>query len=171
MPRRILPPWPRKSISFSSLQTLSLTGQRGTTPETDPVNPLSVYGETKVAAEEIVLRNPRHLVLRTSLNSGATPDGSSLQRANARKLGAEGKTVKLFHDEFRCPISAAVTARALWELAARGAGAFIIWLARNDYPACKSASCSPPAIRNWPPGSKAVPCANTWARPARLIPP
>jgi dTDP-4-dehydrorhamnose reductase len=33
-----------------------------------------------------------------------------------------GKTLQLFFDEFRCPIPAAVTARATWELAALTAG-------------------------------------------------
>jgi len=104
-------------IFFSS--DLVFDGRRGNYSESDAVNPLSVYGETKAAAEEIVLRNPRHTVVRTSLNSGATPKGNSAYNEQMRQSWRKGKTVKLFLDEFRCPIPAAVTARAVWELAAR----------------------------------------------------
>jgi dTDP-4-dehydrorhamnose reductase len=104
-------------IFFSS--DLVFDGRKGNYQESDAVNPLSVYGETKVAAEEIVLRNPRHIVVRTSLNSGATPKGNTAHNEQMRESWREGRTLKLFMDEFRCPIAAAVTARALWELVAR----------------------------------------------------
>ncbi len=104
-------------IFFSS--DLVFDGRKGNYQENDAVNPLSIYGETKVAAEEIVLRNPRHIVARTSLNSGTTPKGNTAYNEQMRESWREGRTLKLFVDEFRCPIAAAVTARALWELAAR----------------------------------------------------
>jgi dTDP-4-dehydrorhamnose reductase len=110
-------------IFFST--DLVFDGKKGNYGESDAVNPLSVYGETKAAAEEIVLRNPRHTVVRTSLNSGATPKGNSAYNEQMRQSWREGKSVKLFMDEFRCPIAAAVTARAVWELAAsRQAGLY-----------------------------------------------
>jgi dTDP-4-dehydrorhamnose reductase len=104
-------------IFFSS--DLVFDGRKGNYTEGDAVNPLMVYGETKVAAEQIVLRNPRHSVVRTSLNSGATPKGNSAHNEQMRDAWREGRTLKLFCDEFRCPIPAVVTARAVWELAAR----------------------------------------------------
>jgi dTDP-4-dehydrorhamnose reductase len=104
-------------IFFSS--DLVFDGRKGNYRESDPVNPLSIYGETKAAAEEIVLRNPRHTVVRTSLNSGTTPKGNTAYNEQMRESWRKGQTLKLFVDEFRSPISAAVTARALWELAAR----------------------------------------------------
>jgi dTDP-4-dehydrorhamnose reductase len=107
-------------ILFST--DLVFDGTKGNYVETDPVNPLSVYAETKTAAEAIVLRNARHAIVRTSLNSGASPGGRSAYNEQLRAAWAQGKTVKLFHDEFRSPISAAATARALWELAARPRG-------------------------------------------------
>jgi dTDP-4-dehydrorhamnose reductase len=103
-------------IFFST--DLVFDGRKGNYVETDPLNPLSVYGETKAAAEALVSRNARHAVVRTSLNSGASPGGRSAYNELLRAAWAEGKTVKLFHDEYRCPISAAATARAVWELAA-----------------------------------------------------
>jgi dTDP-4-dehydrorhamnose reductase len=107
-------------IFFSS--DLVFDGRKGNYVETDAVNPLSIYGETKVAAEAVVCVNRRHAVVRTSLNSGASPGGGSAYNEQCRAAWAEGKTLKLFHDEYRSPISAAVTARAVWELAARPRG-------------------------------------------------
>ena len=51
-------------------------GRRGNYREMDPANPLHLYGETKAAAEPIVLANPRHLVLRTSINGGTSRTGN-----------------------------------------------------------------------------------------------
>jgi dTDP-4-dehydrorhamnose reductase len=107
-------------IFFST--DLVFDGRKGNYVETDSVNPLSVYGATKVEAEAIVVRSNKHMVVRTSLNSGASTDGRSAYNEQLRATWAEGKTVKLFHDEFRSPIAAAVTARAVWELAARPQG-------------------------------------------------
>ncbi len=110
-------------IGFIFFSTdLVFDGKKGNYIETDAVNPLSIYGETKVAAEKIVLKNPRHIVVRTSLNSGSSPKGSTAYNEQLRDGWRRGKTVQLFFDEFRCPIPAAATARATWELAALDAG-------------------------------------------------
>jgi len=103
-------------IFFST--DLVFDGCKGNYVETDPVNPLSVYAQTKVEAEAIVAANSRHIVVRTSLNSGASPSGQSAYNEQLRAAWAAGKTLKLFHDEYRSPISAAATARAIWQLAA-----------------------------------------------------
>ncbi len=107
-------------IFFSS--DLVFDGTKGNYVETDQVNPLSVYAETKVAAEEIVLKNPRHIVVRTSLNSGSSPRGDTAYNEQLREAWKHGRTVRLFFDEFRCPIPAVVTARATWELAVAAPG-------------------------------------------------
>jgi dTDP-4-dehydrorhamnose reductase len=84
---------------------LIFDGRKGNYAETDPANPLHIYGETKVAAEEVVLKNPRHLVTRTSINYGASRAGS-----------------RSFNEQLRPAVE---TARAVWELAEKGcAGIF-----------------------------------------------
>ena len=95
---------------------LVFDGRKGNYTETDAANPLHVYGETKLAAEEIILKNARHLVLRTSLNGGVSPAGRAFNEQLRRSLQQAGQGMKLFTDEFRCPIPAIETARAVWEL-------------------------------------------------------
>ena len=104
-------------VFFSS--DLVFDGRKGNYDETDPVNPLSVYAQTKVAAEQVVLSNPRHTVIRTSLNGGTSPTGDRGFNEQLRQAWKAGKTLTLFTDEFRCPISAAITARVVWELVDR----------------------------------------------------
>ena len=101
-------------IFFSS--DLVFDGRKGNYAETDAVNPIHVYGETKLAAEQIVLRNPRHTVVRTSLNAGVSRAGNRGFNEELRLLWQKGKAMNLFTDEFRCPIFAGETARAVWEL-------------------------------------------------------
>ncbi|MBI5800564.1 MAG: SDR family oxidoreductase [Verrucomicrobia bacterium] len=104
---------------------LVFDGTRGNYTEADAPNPLSVYAETKVAAEQIVLANPRHTVLRLSLNFGRSPAGNRAFNEMLRADLAAGKSFSLFTDEFRCPTAAPVTARAMWELLGhRAAGLF-----------------------------------------------
>jgi dTDP-4-dehydrorhamnose reductase len=101
-------------IFFST--DLVFDGKSGNYDESAPVNPLITYGETKVAAEKIVLANPKHTVVRTSMNSGASPSSDRGFNEKLRHAWQASQTTKLFTDEFRCPIPAAVTARAVWEL-------------------------------------------------------
>jgi len=104
-------------ILFSS--DLVYDGRAGNYDESVPPNPLSVYAETKAAAEQIVLANPRHTVVRISLNGGNSPTGDRGFNEEMRRAWQAGRTLKLFTDEYRCPMPAVVTARAVWELAAR----------------------------------------------------
>lgn len=111
-------------IFFST--DLVFDGRRGNYIETDAVNPLTQYGETKAAAEKIVGQNPRHLVVRTSINGGVSIPGNRAFNEQLRAaLQASGQGMTLFTDEFRCPIPAIETARAVWELAQKnGTGLF-----------------------------------------------
>ena len=109
-----------KDAAFVFFSTdLVFDGRKGNYSETDAINPMSAYADTKAQAEQIVLANPRHTVIRTSLNSGASPKGMAY---NEMFLVAwkKSETLHLFTDEFRCPIPASVTARAIWELVGGG---------------------------------------------------
>ncbi len=103
-------------VFFSS--DLVFDGRKGNYDETGSPNPLNVYAETKVAAEQIVLANPKHTVIRASLNGGVSPTGNRGFNEEMRLAWREGRTLKFFTDEFRSPIPAAATARAVWELVA-----------------------------------------------------
>ncbi|HEY2140331.1 MAG TPA: SDR family oxidoreductase, partial [Chthoniobacterales bacterium] len=104
-------------IFFST--DLVFDGQAGNYDESAAVSPLTVYGKTKVQAEGIVLSNPKHSVVRTSLNFGASITGNRAFNEEMRHAVERGETLSLFTDEFRCPIPAVETARAIWELAAQ----------------------------------------------------
>jgi dTDP-4-dehydrorhamnose reductase len=96
---------------------LVFDGAKGNYTERATPNPLTVYAETKLAAERIVLANPKHTVIRTSLNAGRTSNGTAFNE-QWRAAWQRGESLGLFVDEFRSPMAAAVTARAVWELAA-----------------------------------------------------
>jgi len=95
---------------------LVFDGRKGGYVETDAPNPLSLYAETKAVAEQVVLRNPRHTVVRTSLNGGISPTGDRGFNEQMRIAWMAGRTLRLFTDEFRSPIAARITAQAVWEL-------------------------------------------------------
>jgi dTDP-4-dehydrorhamnose reductase len=110
-------------IFFST--DLIFDGRKGNYVETDAVKPIHVYGETKAAAEEIVLRNPHHIVVRTSINGGMSRAGNRGFNEQLRLAWQAGQGMNLFTDEFRCPIFAGETARVVWELVnQRRAGLF-----------------------------------------------
>jgi dTDP-4-dehydrorhamnose reductase len=102
-------------IFFST--DLVFDGLAGNYDETAAVHPLSAYAKTKAEAERLVLANPKHTVLRTSLNFGQSPTGDRAFNEQMRSAVQSGDILNLFTDEYRCPIPAEVTARAVWELA------------------------------------------------------
>ena len=105
-------------IQFIFFSTdLIFDGRRGNYIETDSANPLHVYGETKIAAEAIVLENPHHLVVRTSINGGISRAGNRGFNEQLKLSLQNSSGMRLFADEFRSPIFAGETARAVWELA------------------------------------------------------
>ena len=100
---------------------LVFDGKRGNYDEQATVNPLCVYGHTKAEAEKIVLRNSRHTVIRTSLNAGISPTRDRAFNEEMRAAWEAGRKLNLFVNEFRNPIPAIVTARAVWELVDKSA--------------------------------------------------
>ena len=105
-------------IPFAFFSTdLIFDGRKRNYTESDAPNPLHLYGETKAAAEQIVLKNPRHLVVRTSINGGISHAGNRGFNEQLRRSLQTGPGMTLFTDEFRSPVPAIETARAVWELA------------------------------------------------------
>ena len=50
-------------------------GKTGWYGETDEPNPINVYGQTKLEAEQAVLQNPGHTVVRIVLTAGTSETG------------------------------------------------------------------------------------------------
>jgi len=82
--------------------------------ETDPVSPVSYYGEQKVLAEVGMLeRYPKTAVCRMPLMFGIpSPNSNSFIQPFIKNL-REGKELNLFVDEFRNPVSATTAAKGL----------------------------------------------------------
>lgn len=94
-------------------------GKTGWYGEADEPNPINVYGQTKLEAEQAVLQNPRHTVVRIVLTAGTSERGDRSFVEDMYRTAKTGKDVTLYADEFRCPLPAAVIARAIWELVDR----------------------------------------------------
>jgi dTDP-4-dehydrorhamnose reductase len=89
----------------------------GTKPpylETDPVSPINIYGEQKVAAErEILTAYPQATICRMPLMFGiAPPTATSFIQPWLKALDAR-QSLQLFVDEFRTPVSAITAAKGL----------------------------------------------------------
>lgn len=82
--------------------------------ETDPVCPVSIYGEQKVMAENAMLsRYPRTAICRMPLMFGnGGPVAQSFIQPMLAKLQA-GEELSLFVDEFRTPVSGKTAAEGL----------------------------------------------------------
>jgi dTDP-4-dehydrorhamnose reductase len=94
-------------------------GRAGWYGETDEPNPINVYGQTKLEAEQAVLQNPGHTVVRIVLTAGTSETGDRSFVEDMCRTAKAGKDVTLYADEFRCPLPAGVIARAVWELVDR----------------------------------------------------
>lgn len=94
-------------------------GQRGWYREDDGPHPLNIYGQTKLEAEQHVLQNPLHTVVRIVLTAGTSRDGDRSFVEDMCRTAKAGRNVTLYADEFRCPLPAGIIARAIWELVQR----------------------------------------------------
>ena len=85
--------------------------------ESDPVAPLGVYGETKLAGELAVAEaNPAHTIVRTAWLFGA---GGRNFVDTMLRLGGEREEVSVVTDQVGCPTWTGHLAGALVELAER----------------------------------------------------
>lgn len=91
-------------------------GGQGWYREEDEPNPINVYGQTKLEAEQRVLHNPRHSVVRIVLTAGMSQQGNRSFVEEMCRVARNGQRMTLYGDEFRCPLPAGVIARAIWEL-------------------------------------------------------
>jgi dTDP-4-dehydrorhamnose reductase len=91
--------------------------------ESDPPNPVNVYGEQKALAEErMKQRDPETIICRLPLMFGeAGPSAQSFIQPMVQAI-KEGRGMRLFTDEFRTPISGAAAARGLFLALAKGEG-------------------------------------------------
>ena len=94
-------------------------GKTGWYSELDEPNPINVYGRTKLEAEQTVLQNSKHTVVRIVLTAGASEHGDRSFVEDMCRAARAGKAVTLYADEFRCPLPAGTIARAVWELVDR----------------------------------------------------
>jgi dTDP-4-dehydrorhamnose reductase len=80
-------------------------GSHGPLAEDEPVGPVNYYGESKLAAENIILKSSiSNCILRTVLVYGITND---MSRSNivlwVKKSLEDGKTINVVNDQFRTP--------------------------------------------------------------------
>ena len=100
---------------------LVFDGKKGTYNEGDAPAPLNVYGRTKLAGEEEVLRIcTRSVVVRLALSYGTTRGASGDWTLSMRRALDAGKTLHLYTDQFRTPAYVGDTAEAVFRLARSG---------------------------------------------------
>ncbi len=85
--------------------------------EDTPPDPISVYGRTRVAAEQLVLARDRSLVLRAGLWIGPSSNGRIGHLDWLRDRHRRGLPMTIVADEHRSAVWAEDGARRAWELA------------------------------------------------------
>jgi dTDP-4-dehydrorhamnose reductase len=104
---------------------LVFDGERAPYGEADPPAPLSVYGQTKAAAERAVLHAAGHAVVRVSLLFGPSLNGKENFFDHQVAALRDGQPVRLFHDEWRTPLDYATAAKALIAVARSPCGGLL----------------------------------------------
>ncbi|MBC8236170.1 SDR family oxidoreductase [bacterium] len=107
----------RSSVRLLHISTdVVFDGEKGWYKETDPVNPINEYGRAKSEAERVVLEHTNSAVIvRTSLITGLK--NQDPRTSDIRKKLQNQESIRLFTDEYRCPIEVENLAKALLELA------------------------------------------------------
>jgi dTDP-4-dehydrorhamnose reductase len=131
--------------------------KQGAWDETDPTNPLGVYGASKLLGEQkIVASGAQYLIFRTSWVY--SPHGQNFLRTMLR-LGAERDQLRIVDNQFGAPTTALALARATRQVLERPwspehAGIYHMTCA-GETSWCEFARAiferkTPPTGRNWP---------------------
>ncbi len=95
-------------------------GDRSWYSENDEADPLSTYGVTKVAGEQVVRKLvSNHCIARIALAYGFTLNSSNCFTETMIREMRQGRAVRLFEDEYRTPIYVENLCDVLLELAER----------------------------------------------------
>jgi len=92
-------------------------GGDGVYDENSPPCPISVYGRTRVEAEEMVLSRPGSLVLRVGLAIGPSPNGRTGHWDWLRYRIGKNLPVTIVHDEYRSVVWASDLATRVMQMA------------------------------------------------------
>ncbi len=95
-------------------------GGDGTYDEYSPPCPISVYGRTRVEAEQLVLKRPQSLVIRTGLAIGPSPNGRTGHLDWLRYRTQRQLPITIVEDEYRSVAWAEDLARRVMALARSG---------------------------------------------------
>ncbi len=97
----------QNKVYFQQLSTdFVFDGQRGNYTETDQVNPISVYGKSKVESEDLLINSAysNWSIVRTIIILGSTP---GMSRSNivlwAKAALEKGDPIHVVNDQFRAP--------------------------------------------------------------------
>lgn len=96
---------------------LVFDGERSFYQESDTLNPINFYGETKVLGEAVIAENTLdYLIIRTSLMYGYGNGFSENFLDGLRKTLSQGTKARLFIDQYRTPLLVFDAAKALTEI-------------------------------------------------------
>ena len=109
-------------------------GERGFYKETDPVNPLSVYGRHKLEAEDAVRSGMEHYIICrvTNVYGDEIRGKNFVARLSENMQKGEEMTLQLPHDQYATPVNAADIAKAIYMLLTSGKHG-LYHLASTDY--------------------------------------
>lgn len=93
------------------------SGDAGPYDERSPTDPLSVYGRTRVAAEQLMLERPNTLIVRSGPWIGPSASGRNGHADWLRYRHARGLPMTVIADEARCAVWASHAAARVWQLA------------------------------------------------------
>jgi len=95
-------------------------GGDGTYDEDAPPCPISVYGRTRVEAEQMVLERPQSLIIRTGLAIGPSPNGRTGHVDWLRYRTQRQLPITIVEDEFRSVVWVEDLARRVMALSRNG---------------------------------------------------